>query len=168
MSILVISDCFKTPDQTELSRLTAYLRALINRARRNHRAIVFLQPKASLGFDQIGVNIGRFEPIFQIRPCQAWLPEGLTDFLVSRRERKLHLSGIAPQARFEDMSAMFERGGFSLEADDRSRLCVHEEPQRLVQMCSAELQLSAYETGPCNIFDCSASIKNQSTRCPRV
>lgn len=168
MCVLIISDCNELPEPARLPKVSAHLRMLIKRARAAHRPVAFMHRKYGLGFDKIGIKIARYEPVFPLDMRETGLPAGLTDFVVGHRTSRLHLAGIASHERFRSLYSMFFRCGIQLEIDDNTRLCLSKERDPTCIAPSGEAQFSEYEAGACSIFDCSASIKNQSTRWPSV
>lgn len=110
MCLLVLCDSQRRQDP---SRLDA-LRALIDDARVIHRPVAFLRRESSEGLSALGIQIGRYEPIFR---AGRDLPEGLIDFIVSSEDRTVSLSGIAEPTLFERIRSVLTRAGFPAELD---------------------------------------------------
>ncbi|MEL6666097.1 MAG: hypothetical protein AAFQ24_08170 [Pseudomonadota bacterium] len=79
-----------------------------------HRPVAFLRRESSEGLSALGIQIGRYEPIFR---AGRDLPEGLIDFIVSSEDRTVSLSGIAEPTLFERIRSVLTRAGFPAELD---------------------------------------------------
>ena len=110
MCLLILCDSQKRQDPSRLHEL----HARIDDARVTQRPVAFLRHESSAGLNALGIQIGRYEPIFRAG-CD--LPDGLIDFIVSSEDRNISLSGVAEPTLFERIRSVLTRSGFPAELD---------------------------------------------------
>ena len=110
MCLLVLCDSQKRQDP---SRLDA-LRARIDDARVIQRPVAFVRRESSEGLSALGIQIGRYEPIFR---AGRDLPDGLIEFIVSSEDQNVSLSGVAEPNLFERIRSVLTRAGVPAELD---------------------------------------------------
>lgn len=110
MCLLVLCASKRGLDPSGLSKL----HARIDDARVSQRPIAFVQDRDGDGLYQLGIHIGRYEPIFR---AERFLPDGLIDFIVSHSERQVSLAGVGELNAFEKIRAILTRAGVSAELD---------------------------------------------------
>mmetsp|Transcript_7404 Transcript_7404/g.9674 ORF Transcript_7404/g.9674 Transcript_7404/m.9674 type:complete len:118 (-) Transcript_7404:730-1083(-) len=110
MCLLILCDIQKRQDPSRLDRL----RARIDDARVLQRPVAFVRQENGDGLSALGIQIGRYEPIFR---AGRDLPDGLIDFIVSSDDRNVSLSGVAEPNLFERIKSVLTRAGVSAELD---------------------------------------------------
>lgn len=110
MCLLILCDIKKRQDPYRLDQL----RARIDDARVLRRPVAFVRQENGDGLSALGIQIGRYEPIFR---AGRDLPDGLIDFIVSSDDRNVSLSGVAEPNLFERIKSVLTRAGVSAELD---------------------------------------------------
>jgi hypothetical protein len=106
------------PERLDPSRrhtIRERLGKLIDHARVEHRPVAYMRENTAFGFHTLGLDIGRYEPIFGVFQGETILPDGLIDFIVKSKTPRISLAGFADWAQFEAIKSVLSRAG--LEAD---------------------------------------------------
>lgn len=141
---------------------------LINAARISMRPLAYLQSSNGMSFDDLGVRIGRYEPVFTIPSIGEALPSRLIDFIVGNAANQVQLAGVAARSQFEHFGLILLRSGFTTTIESQSALMLdglQDDDANRVQMLSQFMENDPFTANP---FAWSASMKNQSTRWPNA
>lgn len=117
MCLLVVCRQVGRLDPVRLASVSETLSSVIDAARVDHRPVAYLQKRQGVGFDGIGVRIGRYEPVFGTSESEETLPEGLIDFILSHSGSRISLAGIADWAKFEEFQSMLSKAGLRASID---------------------------------------------------
>ena len=110
MCLLVLSASKRAPDPSGLTRL----HERIDDARVSQQPVAFVQHHNSEGLNELGIRIGRYEPIFS---AERNLSDGLIDFILSSSVRQVSLAGVADVKLFEQIRSILTRAGLAAELD---------------------------------------------------
>lgn len=102
-------------DPSSRQTIRERLGKVIDHARVERRPVAYVREKTAFGFHTLGLDIGRYEPIFGIFEGETILPDGLIDFIVNSKTPRISLAGFADWAQFEAVKSVLLRAG--LEAD---------------------------------------------------
>ena len=117
MCLLVVCHQVGRLDPIRLASVSETLSSVIDAARVDDRPVAYLQKRQGVGFDGIGVRIGRYEPVFGTSETEETLPEGLIDFILSHSGSRISLAGIADWAKFEEFQSILSKAGLRASID---------------------------------------------------
>ena len=168
MCLLVISDFSATLKDVRFAQISSHISGLVCSARLGNKPVAFLHRKNGSGFGQLGVRIGRYDPIFAMSECGNGMPAGLAEFIVRHAAQPIQLAGIAAAGQFARLREIFQRAGFASEVEAQSTLMLEAFARGSDARAINAIQLSEYGPFTCGDSACAASRKNQSTRWPRA
>lgn len=141
---------------------------VIGAARTSMRPLAFLQGSDGMSFDDLGLRIGRYEPLFKMPQIGEALPPSLIDFIVGNATTQIQMAGVSARSQFDHFGHVLQRSGFAMTIDPESALMLNSlqdgEANRY-QALSQFIENDAFTASP---FVWSASTKNQSTRWPNA
>ncbi len=146
MCLLVISNCLEKLDRSRLSGVSTEINKVISAARLEMRPLAFLQSSNGMSFDELGVRIGRYEPIFTIRGHRETLPSGLIDFVVRNATNQIQLAGVAVLSHFDQLSAILLKSGYTTTIEQESVLMLDSSPVPDADGVQGSSQLMEYDT----------------------
>ena len=167
MCLLVISNWSEKLDPARLD-VSRRINALIEQARVAQRPLAFLRGTKGVSFDDIGLRIGRYEPIFTANDFGCTLPSGLIDFIVDGAASEIQLAGVASLYSFERLQDVLHRSGYTTIIGAKSVLFVDKVEADDVNGAYGPPQLIENDPFTWGLFVRSASMKNQSTRWPNA
>ena len=155
-------------DKRQLARVSMRLKKLINAARAELRPLAFLHGAHGNSFDELGLRIGRYEPVFTARVGDDIMPAGLIEFIVGQAGQQVQIAGIAALEQFERLGQIFQRSGYSATIAERSVMFLNAASKDERHRRQALFQLMENDAFTASPVDLSASLKNQSTRWPNA
>ncbi|MEL7109176.1 MAG: hypothetical protein AAGJ68_15275 [Pseudomonadota bacterium] len=164
MCVLIISNFLRALDHARFVEVSKSVQARIDEARLQQRAVAFVQNHQSAGFDEMGVRIGRYDPIFRMQACEDTLPTGLTDFIVRHSPMRVSVLGMTTRQQFLRITQTLGQAGISAGGEANAILLSAGAPAPAKQ----QDQFNEYDALAWRRWDGSASKKNQSTRWPRA
>jgi hypothetical protein len=102
-------------DPAQRDSISETLSSVIDDARVEQCPVAYVRETKGFGFHSLGLNIGRYEPIFGTLESDRLLPDGLIDFIIKSGAREIRLAGFAEWAQFEKIKSVLSRAG--LEAN---------------------------------------------------
>lgn len=117
MCLLVVCHHVGRLDPVRLESVSEVLSDVIDAARVDRRPVAYIQKRQGVGFDGLGVRIGRYEPVFGTSETEGILPDGLIDFIVSNAPSRISLAGFADWAKFEEFKSVLTRAGLRASID---------------------------------------------------
>ena len=168
MCILVISNFLRVFDHSRFVQVSKSVQAHIDDARTKQRAVAFVQSQQSAGFDEMGVRIGRFDPIFRMRPCESILPFGLTDFILGHAPKRVSVIGMTTRDQFLQIVRTLNQAGIAAGGEANAILLSAHLARSGLHRGEAASQFIENDALTWSWREGSASKKNQSTRWPSV
>jgi hypothetical protein len=162
MCVLVISNLLRVFDHSRLAQISNRVQARIDEARVQQRAVAFVQNQQSAGFDEMGVRVGRYDPIFRMQASEDTLPTGLTDFIVRHSPERVSVVGITTRQQFLRIIRTLGLAGISAGGEANAILL----SAGTLSPAKPQDQFTEYDALAWKLWDGSASKKNQSTRWP--
>ncbi|MCR9270607.1 MAG: hypothetical protein ACX94B_07875 [Henriciella sp.] len=117
MCLLVVCHHVGGLDPTVLKTVSDTLSRVIDAARVDQRPVAYIQERQSVGFDGLGLHVGRYEPIFGQSESDGVLPDGLIDFLLRSPETGITLAGFADWSKFEAVQSVLTKAGLCAHID---------------------------------------------------
>lgn len=118
MCLLVVCHHAGHLDPIRMETVSETLSSVIDAARVDHRPVAYIQKRQGVGFDGLGVRIGRYEPVFGTSESEDVLPDGLIDFILSNAQSRISLAGFADWAKFEEFRSVLTNAGLLASIDD--------------------------------------------------
>ncbi len=118
MCLLVVCHHAGRLDPLRLASVSKTLSNVIDAARVDRRPVAYIQKRQGVGFDGLGVRIGRYEPVFGTSETEDILPDGLIDFILSTSDSRISLAGFADWAKFEEFRTVLTNAGLRASIDD--------------------------------------------------
>lgn len=168
MCILVISNLLRVLDHSRFVQVSKSVQDRIDEARLKQRPVAFVQNDQSAGFDEMGVRIGRYDPIFRMRACEDVLPDGLTDFIVRQSPRRVSVLGMTTRQQFSRIIRALNLAGIPAGGEANAILLAKGPANLTNGQSDPPDQFNEYDPLMWSRREGSASKKNQSTRWPRA
>lgn len=117
MCLLIVCHHVGGLDPADLEIVSDTLSRVIDAARVDHRPVAYIQERDGVGFDGLGVHVGRYEPIFGQSATDGVLPDGLIDFILRSPEPGITLAGFADWSKFKAVQSVLKKAGLFAQID---------------------------------------------------
>lgn len=117
MCLLIVCGHVGRLDPAILPSVSDTLSRVIDHARVEQRPVAYVQKRHGVGFDRLGVRIGRYEPIFGAFEAGETLPHGLIDFILKSSQAGISLAGFAQRSQFQRFKTILSRAGIYADID---------------------------------------------------
>ncbi|MEP1142596.1 MAG: hypothetical protein ABJH52_02660 [Henriciella sp.] len=117
MCLVIVCNHIGRLDPAILPSISDTLSRVIDDARVERRPVAYVQKRYGVGFDRLGVRIGRYEPIFGAFEAGESLPDGLIDFILKSSEAGIRLAGFAQRSQFQRFQTILSKAGIFADID---------------------------------------------------